>query len=245
MLSIIKTVSLQGLEGYIVNVEVDVTNGLPCLEIVGLPGTTIKESKERIRSAIRNAGFEMMNKRITVNLSPADLKNDGSGLDLAIAAGILISFGEVQINKFDFKKVAFCGELSLDGKIHKTKGILPICIEAKNKGIDTIIVPFDNLEETCLIDGIQVLGANNLNEVIKFVEGKGILYSKKQGWKDVIYVKEKYNIDFADVKGQQFAKRALEIAASGNHNCLLSRISWLWQNNVSKKDSYYFTRCYV
>ena len=93
MLSIIKTVSLQGLEGYIVNVEVDVTNGLPCLEIVGLPGTTIKESKERIRSAIRNAGFEMMNKRITVNLSPADLKKDGSGLDLAIAAGILISFG--------------------------------------------------------------------------------------------------------------------------------------------------------
>lgn len=225
--------SLQGLEGYIVNVEVDVTNGLPCLEIVGLPGTTIRESKERIRSAIRNAGFEMMNKRITVNLSPADLKKDGSGLDLAIAVGILISFGEVQINKFDFKNVAFCGELSLDGKIHKTKGILPICIEAKNKGIDTIIVPFDNLEETCLIDGIQVLGANNLNEVIKFVEGKGILYSKKQGWKDVIYVKEKYNIDFADVKGQQFAKRALEIAASGNHNCLLSRISWLWQNNVS------------
>lgn len=218
MFSIIKSISLDGLKGYIVNIQVDVSNGLPCFEIVGLPDVSIRESKERVRTAIRNSGYEVLSRKTIINLAPATIKKEGPFFDLPIAIGYLAS--TKQINKEQLDKIAFVGEISLDGKLNRMNGILPVCLEARRLGIETIIIPNENIKEASIINGIKIYGANSLKDVVNFLNYGEQLNELHTKWKE-LKEESKYKIDFSEVKGQHFAKRAIEIAAAGGHNIIL------------------------
>ena len=142
MLSIVKSMSMQGLDGYLIDVLVDVSSGMPNWEVVGLPDISVKEAKDRVRTAIKNSDFEFQSRRIVVNLAPADTRKEGSFFDLPIAVGILMDFGEIMGQ--DLSDTIFIGELSLDGRINKVNGVLPMCIEAKRLGIKRVILPKEN-----------------------------------------------------------------------------------------------------
>lgn len=218
MFSIIKSISLDGLKGYIVNIQVDVSNGLPCFEIVGLPDVSIRESKERVRTAIRNSGYEVLSRKTIINLAPATIKKEGPFFDLPIAIGYLAS--TKQINKEQLDKIAFVGEISLDGNLNRMNGILPVCLEARRLGIETIIIPNENIKEASIIDGIKIYGANSLKDVVNYLNYGEQLNELHTKWEE-LKEESKYKIDFSEVKGQKFAKRAIEIAAAGGHNIIL------------------------
>ena len=170
MLSFVKSMYLQGLDGILINVEVDISSGMPCFEIVGLPDTNIKESKERVRTAIKNCGIELLSRKYIINLSPANIRKAGASLDLAIAVGILKSM-EI-IHQILLEDTIFIGELSLNGRLNKINGVLPICIEAKKKGIKRIILPKENVQEASIIDGVVAIGISNLKELIEYLNKK-------------------------------------------------------------------------
>ena len=218
MLSIIKSIALQGLDGFLINVEVDISAGMPCWEVVGLPDTNIKESKERVKTAIKNCGIELLSRKYIINLSPANVRKTGAILDLAIAVAILKSMNIIHNEKLE--KTVFIGELSLDGKVNRVNGILPMCIECIKNNIEEVIIPKLNVKEVNFINGIKVIGVENLNQVIDFLNNKIKIESEKSREKTIEFF-ENVDIDFKDVKGHKFAKRALEISASGGHNCLL------------------------
>lgn len=219
MLSKIKSIALNGLDGNLIEIQTDISNGIPEFNIVGLPDISVKEAKKRIEAAIKNSKIEFPNKKILINLAPANIRKEGSSFDLAMAIGILIAMGD--ISNIDENKLAstiFVGELSLDGKVNRTNGVLPMCIEAKELGIKTVILPMANANEASIISELDIIPVVNIEETVKYLNGEKRINR---------FVTEKfifdnnYNIDFSEVKGQENVKRALEITAAGGHNCLM------------------------
>lgn len=218
MLAKINSFGLNGISGYAVTVEIDISNGLPNTEVVGLPDAAVKESRERVRSAIANSGYRYSPKKIIINLSPADTKKTGAMYDLPIAIGILKATEQFTTQLTD---VAILGELSLDGHVRPVKGILPIIISALDLGCKKIIIPRANVIEASYIDGIDVYGFDTLRDVVAFLSSPE-LYTPSPKL-DINKIKEErtYSEDFCQVKGQFAAKRAMEIAAAGSHNILM------------------------
>ena len=219
MLAKVISYALSGLDGFDVAVEVDVNAGLPAYEVVGLADTAVKESRERVRAAIKNSLFDYPIKKITVNLAPADSKKEGSLYDLPIAVGVLAA--TEQIPAHSYKPFVIVGELSLDGGLRHIKGLMPILLSAMQNGYTKFIVPEENAKEASYISGIDVYAFSKLKEVVEFLSGEKEVMPVPTRTFSAQQAENKYNVDFSEVKGQQFARRAMEIAVAGGHNILL------------------------
>ena len=211
--------SVIGMESYPVFVEVDISQGLPQFATVGLPDTSVKESRDRIKAAIKNSGYRFPRSHVTVNLAPADIKKEGTGFDLPIAVGILAA--EELISEDALHNCLFIGELSLDGSIKGVRGVLPAALKAKELGIQSVFVPEENAAEAAMVEGINVYPVKTLPDVVEFLSGRSNIEPLTLDISKIFQEIRQYDVDFNEIKGQKQALRALEIAAAGGHNVLM------------------------
>ena len=219
MLSRIYSAAVYGVDAYEVEIEVNAAGGNPRIVIVGLPDTAVKESQDRVTTAISNSGYYWPRGRTTINLAPADIKKEGPSFDLPIALGMIAAAQEIEQDPFtDF---CFVGELALNGAVRAVKGVLPVALEARRRGKRALVVPEPNAREAAMVAGIEVYGARNLRETFQFVTGEKQLTVVRGDLSEFFAAHQDYDVDFADVKGQAHVKRAIEVAVAGGHNILM------------------------
>jgi len=219
MLSRIYSAAVYGVDAYEVEIEVNAAGGNPRIVIVGLPDTAVKESQDRVTTAISNSGYYWPRGRTTINLAPADIKKEGPSFDLPIALGMIAT--EQELGDDLFSSLSFVGELALNGAVRPVKGVLPVALEARRKGKRAIIVPQANAREAAMVTGIDVFGVQNLRQTYEFVRGEKQLMPVHDDMSEFFARHQNYEVDFSDVKGQAHAKRALEVAVAGGHNILM------------------------
>lgn len=220
MLAKVLSAAIVGLEAELVSVEVDIVNGSPYFALVGLPDAAVRESRDRVYAAVKNSGLNFPLHRITVNLAPADLRKEGPAYDLPIAVGMLAATSQVWHNQLDDS--LFFGELSLDGSARHTKGVLPLAAMAREKGLKRVFVPAPDAAEAALMPDIEVIPVRNLGELVGHLTGLGVIPPLIIDLSDAFEAEVPYTTDFADVAGQEHVKRAMEIAAAGGHNALMT-----------------------